>query len=213
MLPVHSGRGQHRCLLGARPGPPLALAVAVVGAMALAAGEELGGGLTAGEADEGGGAVLLLALGLGRTLALALGGLGARPVGGAGVGVLIGAPVVGGGGSVVGIITEADFIETEAGRTTDPVRMYMREMGTIELLDRQGEIVIAKKIEDGNNKIQATLSCFIPVLIFIQERYQTIKEIIAQDEDKDEFHIYSRSTFILPLWIVHTCVWTSINSL
>ncbi|MDB3990623.1 RNA polymerase sigma factor RpoD [Gammaproteobacteria bacterium] len=77
-------------------------------------------------------------------------------------------------------------IENEIGKTTDPVRMYMREMGTIELLDRQGEIVIAKKIEDGNNKIQATLSSFIPVLIFIQERYQTIKEIIAQEEDKDE---------------------------
>jgi len=77
-------------------------------------------------------------------------------------------------------------IENEIGKTTDPVRMYMREMGTIELLDREGEIVIAKKIEDGNNKIQATLSSFIPVLIFIQERYQTIKETIAQDEDKDE---------------------------
>ncbi|MFL2548321.1 MAG: RNA polymerase sigma factor RpoD [Gammaproteobacteria bacterium] len=77
-------------------------------------------------------------------------------------------------------------IENEIGKTTDPVRMYMREMGTIELLDRQGEIVIAKKIEDGNNKIQATLSSFIPVLVFIQERYQTIKETIAQDEDKDE---------------------------
>lgn len=48
-------------------------------------------------------------------------------------------------------------IENEIGKTTDPVRMYMREMGTIELLDREGEIVIAKKIEDGNNKIQATL--------------------------------------------------------
>ena len=77
-------------------------------------------------------------------------------------------------------------IENEIGKTTDPVRMYMREMGTIELLDREGEIVIAKKIEDGNNKIQATLSSFIPVLIFIQERYQTIKETIAQEEDKDE---------------------------
>ena len=63
--------------------------------------------------------------------------------------------------------------------------MYMREMGTIELLDREGEIVIAKKIEDGNNKIQETLSSFLPVLIFIQERYQTIKETIAQEEDKD----------------------------
>ena len=77
-------------------------------------------------------------------------------------------------------------IENEIGKTTDPVRMYMREMGTIELLDREGEIVIAKKIEDGNNKIQETLSSFLPVLIFIQERYETIKEIIASEEDKDE---------------------------
>ena len=76
-------------------------------------------------------------------------------------------------------------IENEIGKTTDPVRMYMREMGTIELLDREGEIVIAKKIEDGNNKIQETLSSFLPVLIFIQERYQTIKETIANEEDKD----------------------------
>ena len=76
-------------------------------------------------------------------------------------------------------------IENEIGKTTDPVRMYMREMGTIELLDREGEIVIAKKIEDGNNKIQETLSSFLPVLIFIQERYQTLKEMIAQEEVKD----------------------------
>ncbi len=80
-------------------------------------------------------------------------------------------------------------IENEIGKTTDPVRMYMREMGTIELLDREGEIVIAKKIEDGNNKIQQTLSSFLPVLIFIQERYQTVKEIIAQEEDKDNSKI------------------------
>ncbi len=40
-------------------------------------------------------------------------------------------------------------VETEAGRTTDPVRMYMREMGTVELLTREGEIVIAKRIEEG----------------------------------------------------------------
>ena len=38
-------------------------------------------------------------------------------------------------------------VENEAGRTTDPVRMYMREMGTVELLTREGEIVIAKRIE------------------------------------------------------------------
>ena len=40
-------------------------------------------------------------------------------------------------------------VETETGRTTDPVRMYMREMGTVELLTREGEIVIAKRIEEG----------------------------------------------------------------
>ena len=77
-------------------------------------------------------------------------------------------------------------IENEIGKTTDPVRMYMREMGTIELLDRQGEIVIAKKIENGNKKIQQTLASFIPVLQFIQERYQTISEDIKNHEDKDE---------------------------
>jgi RNA polymerase primary sigma factor len=41
------------------------------------------------------------------------------------------------------------LVETEAGRTTDPVRMYMREMGTVELLTREGEIAIAKRIEEG----------------------------------------------------------------
>ena len=77
-------------------------------------------------------------------------------------------------------------IENEIGKTTDPVRMYMREMGTIELLDRQGEIVIAKKIEAGNKKIQAALASFIPVTQFIQERYITILEDIKNQEDKDE---------------------------
>lgn len=80
-------------------------------------------------------------------------------------------------------------IENEIGKTTDPVRMYMREMGTIELLDREGEIVIAKKIEDGNKKIQETLSAFIPVLEFIQERYKTVLEDIAAQEESDESKI------------------------
>ena len=77
-------------------------------------------------------------------------------------------------------------VESEIGKTTDPVRMYMREMGSIQLLDRQGEIVIAKRIEQGNKKIQATVASFIPVLIFIKERYQTITEEIQQQPDKDE---------------------------
>ena len=40
-------------------------------------------------------------------------------------------------------------VENETGRTTDPVRMYMREMGTVDLLTREGEIEIAKRIEEG----------------------------------------------------------------
>ena len=77
-------------------------------------------------------------------------------------------------------------VESEIGKTTDPVRMYMREMGSIQLLDRQGEIVIAKRIEQGNKRIQETLALFIPVLIFIEERYKTITEEIHQEPDKDE---------------------------
>ena len=49
-------------------------------------------------------------------------------------------------------------VETEAGRTTDPVRMYMREMGTVELLTREGEIAIAKRIEEGIRDVLAALS-------------------------------------------------------
>ena len=49
-------------------------------------------------------------------------------------------------------------VESEIGRTTDPVRMYMREMGTVELLTREGEIVIAKRIEEGINEVQSAVS-------------------------------------------------------
>ncbi len=51
-------------------------------------------------------------------------------------------------------------VETEAGRTTDPVRMYMREMGTVELLTRQGEIVIAKRIEEGIKDVMTAMAYF-----------------------------------------------------
>ncbi|MEJ8569511.1 RNA polymerase sigma factor RpoD [Elongatibacter sediminis] len=51
-------------------------------------------------------------------------------------------------------------VETEIGRTTDPVRMYMREMGTVELLTREGEIAIAKRIEDGLLQVHEALSRF-----------------------------------------------------
>src|SRR5687767_13128608 len=51
-------------------------------------------------------------------------------------------------------------LDTEAGRTTDPVRMYMREMGTVELLTREGEIAIAKRIEEGLNQMLSSLASF-----------------------------------------------------
>ena len=51
-------------------------------------------------------------------------------------------------------------VETEAGRTTDPVRMYMREMGTVELLTREGEIEIAKRIEEGIREMMSALVYF-----------------------------------------------------
>jgi len=50
--------------------------------------------------------------------------------------------------------------EVEVGRTTDPVRMYMREMGTVELLTREGEIVIAKRIEEGLIQVNSALASF-----------------------------------------------------
>ncbi len=55
-------------------------------------------------------------------------------------------------------------VDSEFGRTTDPVRMYMREMGTVELLTREGELRIAKRIEDGLKQVSAALATF-PVTI------------------------------------------------
>ncbi len=62
-------------------------------------------------------------------------------------------------------------VETEAGRTTDPVRMYMREMGTVELLTREGEIAIAKRIEEGIRDVLGALSSFPGTVDYILERY------------------------------------------
>jgi len=51
-------------------------------------------------------------------------------------------------------------VDSDFGRTTDPVRMYMREMGTVELLTREGEIVIAKRIEDGLYQVIRALASY-----------------------------------------------------
>jgi len=62
-------------------------------------------------------------------------------------------------------------VETEAGRTTDPVRMYMREMGTVELLTREGEIAIAKRIEEGIRDVLTALAAFPGSVEYILETY------------------------------------------
>lgn len=62
-------------------------------------------------------------------------------------------------------------VESDAGRTTDPVRMYMREMGTVELLTREGEIEIAKRIEDGIRGVMMALAQFPGSVEEILEAY------------------------------------------
>lgn len=62
-------------------------------------------------------------------------------------------------------------VEAELGRTTDPVRMYMREMGTVELLTREGEIVIAKRIEEGINTVQASVAEYPQAIAMILEQF------------------------------------------
>ena len=62
-------------------------------------------------------------------------------------------------------------VDAEVGRTTDPVRMYMREMGTVELLTREGEIAIAKRIEEGLNQVQSSLASFPWSIQLLVEEY------------------------------------------
>jgi len=64
--------------------------------------------------------------------------------------------------------------EAEIGRTTDPVRMYMREMGAVDLLTREGEIAIAKRIEAGLNTVQQTLAEFPPAVSALLEEFAKI---------------------------------------
>ncbi|MDG1653871.1 MAG: RNA polymerase sigma factor RpoD [Luminiphilus sp.] len=71
-------------------------------------------------------------------------------------------------------------VENEAGRTTDPVRMYMREMGTVELLTREGEIVIAKRIEEGIRELLSALAFYPGVARKLSNEY----ELVAKEEKK-----------------------------
>jgi RNA polymerase primary sigma factor len=65
-------------------------------------------------------------------------------------------------------------VDAEFGRTTDPVRMYMREMGTVELLTREGEIRIAKRIEEGLDQVRGALAQFPPTLELIFATYEQV---------------------------------------
>ncbi len=83
-------------------------------------------------------------------------------------------------------------VDAEVGRTTDPVRMYMREMGTVELLTREGEIAIAKRIEEGLNQVQTALASFPWAIGLLLEEYdlhldgkRRMSEILAGFADQE----------------------------
>nr|WP_199042666.1 RNA polymerase sigma factor RpoD [Dyella sp. ASV24] len=84
-------------------------------------------------------------------------------------------------------------VDSEVGRTTDPVRMYMREMGTVELLTREGEIAIAKRIEEGLGQVQTALASFPLTIELLLEEYdqhldgkRRLSEILAGFADLEE---------------------------
>ena len=70
-------------------------------------------------------------------------------------------------------------VETETGRTTDPVRMYMREMGTVELLTREGEIAIAKRIEEGIRDVLYAAASFPGTVSYLLDSYA---EVVQEDK-------------------------------
>ncbi len=84
-------------------------------------------------------------------------------------------------------------VDAEFGRTTDPVRMYMREMGSVELLTREGEIQLAKRIEDGLDRALMALSSYPEAarqLIMLYDRAQEgearLTDIVAGFRDRDD---------------------------
>ncbi len=74
-------------------------------------------------------------------------------------------------------------VENEFGRTTDPVRMYMREMGTVDLLTRKGEIQIAKRIEDGLNQVLAALACYPGTISFLLQAHEQVEKELLKLSD------------------------------
>jgi RNA polymerase primary sigma factor len=85
-------------------------------------------------------------------------------------------------------------VESDTGRTTDPVRMYMREMGTVELLTREGEIVIAKRIEEGTREVMQAMAFYPGVIRDIVKAYEgtleeeggRLSDILTSFQDPDE---------------------------
>jgi RNA polymerase primary sigma factor len=77
----------------------------------------------------------------------------------------------------------ASSVDTELGRTTDPVRMYMREMGTVELLTREGELSIAKRIEEGINQAANELVRFPPAVDRFLSAFETVEKGEARLSD------------------------------
>jgi RNA polymerase primary sigma factor len=74
-------------------------------------------------------------------------------------------------------------VDSEFGRTTDPVRMYMREMGTVELLTREGEIRIAKRIEEGLDQVRSSLVQFPPTIQLLIDTYDLVIDGEARLQD------------------------------
>ena len=100
--------------------------------------------------------------------------------------------------TIVDTRTTLTSVDSEVGRTTDPVRLYMREMGTVDLLTREGEIAIAKRIEEGARELLQAC-CFYPGLVegviddynlFIKEE-KRITDVIVGFMDEDDSAIPS----------------------
>ena len=77
-------------------------------------------------------------------------------------------------------------VDQEFGRTTDPVRMYMREMGTVNLLTREGEISIAKRIEEGLNQVTHALAFYPNTIEKLLTSYALVMNQPEEEEDEDE---------------------------
>ncbi|GIZ12707.1 RNA polymerase sigma factor RpoD [Pseudomonas sp. NCCP-436] len=97
-------------------------------------------------------------------------------------------------------------VETDIGRTTDPVRMYMREMGTVELLTREGEIEIAKRIEEGIREVMSAIAHFPGTVEGILAEYNRVTteggrlaEVLSGYIDPDDGSVPDEAAAPVPL--------------